>query len=420
MRRDYDGHFVLLDFGLAVQDGKCVKSSRMADGNPEYQAPEKFDSETVDTRSDVYSLGILMYEILTGRVPFKLEYDEDGKVSHRTLNNVLHQHLTATPQPILPLRKKAFEGKIPGAVYERDYPEWLDKVVMKCLSKKPEDRFADAKELWNTIISNLNDDVPDNLVIKELKNTITQLDQQYQDEKNRNVELAEEFKEIKKDNEHLLKQLSTTKVEKEKIQSLKDTISKITEQYLSEKSQKELLISQIDNISEGTVSRDSKSWKIIYRAVTGLLLCCIIGIWCYKDSQLNLVARNFTNTLLFAESQGVDGDEIHQMLDSLNNANIEYGNFSSHIPYNRQTIDSLQTVIETLHKSNGLNGSSEKISTLRKEIDDLNKQIATLKSQSKQVEYKTPPEVQKELNQLRKRNKELEGQVQRFLNSMER
>lgn len=419
MRRDYDGHFVLLDFGLAVQDGKCVKSSRMADGNPEYQAPEKFDSETVDPRSDVYSLGILMYEMLAGRVPFELEYDEDGKVSRRALNEVLNRHLIATPPPILNFRKQAFEKNHPGINYKRDYPEWLDELIMKCLSKKPEGRFADAKDLRDAIVPNLNNDDTGNFVIKELKNTITQLEQQYQDEKSRNVELAEECQEIKKDNEHLLKQLDATKVEKEKIQSLKDTISKITEQYLSEKYQKEQLSSHIDNISEGTVTRGSKNWKIICGLVTGFLLCCIIGIWYYKDSQLEFVARNLTNTLLFAESKGVAGDEINQMLDSLNNANIEFGEFSPQISYNRQTIDSLQTLIENLQKSNDPNNSSEKISKMKKEIDDLNEQIAALKSQSRQVEYKIPPEMQKDLNQLRKRNKELEGQVQRFLNSID-
>lgn len=151
MRRDYDGSFVLLDFGLAVQDGECIKSSRKSDGSPEYKAPEKFDSGEITPRSDVYSLGVLIYETLIGRPPFVLEVSSDGRVSYPSLSKICDEHHNQTPPEILPLRKAAFERQIPGAVYERDYPEWLDKVVMKCLAKDPEDRYSDAKELLDDI-----------------------------------------------------------------------------------------------------------------------------------------------------------------------------------------------------------------------------------------------------------------------------
>lgn len=147
MRREYDGSFVLLDFGLAVQDGECIKSSRKTDGHPEYMAPEKFDSGDITPRSDVYSLGVLIYEALTGRPPFILDYDSDGKVSYPALSKICNEHHNQTPPPIVLLRKSAFEKQIPGAVYERDYPEWLDNIVKKCLAKNPEDRYSDAKEL---------------------------------------------------------------------------------------------------------------------------------------------------------------------------------------------------------------------------------------------------------------------------------
>ncbi len=151
MRRDYDGRFILLDFGLAVQDGKCIKSSGKADGHPEYMAPEKFDSGDITPRSDVYSLGVLMFEVLTGRPPFILEVDKNGIASQRANAKIRNEHLSQTPPSIITLRKEAFEAQIPGAVYERDYPEWLDDVVMKCLAKNPKDRYADAKELFEDI-----------------------------------------------------------------------------------------------------------------------------------------------------------------------------------------------------------------------------------------------------------------------------
>ena len=151
MRRDYDGRFILLDFGLAVQDGKCIKSSGKADGHPEYMAPEKFDSGDITPRSDVYSLGVLMFEVLTGRPPFILEVDKNGIASQRANAKIRNEHLSQTPPSIITLRKEAFEAQIPGAVYERDYPEWLDDVVIKCLAKNPKDRYADAKELFEDI-----------------------------------------------------------------------------------------------------------------------------------------------------------------------------------------------------------------------------------------------------------------------------
>lgn len=151
MRRDYDGRFILLDFGLAVQDGKCIKSSGKADGHPEYMAPEKFDSGDITPRSDVYSLGVLIFEVLTGRPPFILEVDKNGIASQRSNAKIRNEHLSQMPPSIFTLRKEAFESQIPGAVYERDYPEWLDGVVMKCLAKKPEERYADAKELFDDI-----------------------------------------------------------------------------------------------------------------------------------------------------------------------------------------------------------------------------------------------------------------------------
>ena len=168
MRRDYDGSFVLLDFGLAVQDGECIKSSRKSDGHPEYMAPEKFDSGDITPRSDVYSLGVLIYEALTGRPPFILDYDADGKVSYPALSKICNEHHNQTPPPIVSFRKSAFEKQIPGAVYERDYPEWLDEVIKKCLAKDPMDRYADAKELQDDINRHLKEDASKNTEKKDL------------------------------------------------------------------------------------------------------------------------------------------------------------------------------------------------------------------------------------------------------------
>lgn len=151
MRCDYDGRFVLLDFGLSKQDGVFVKSCCKFDGSPEYMAPEKHTGKEITCGSDVYSLGILMFEILAGRPPFIVKVGTDGDISRPSWDKIEKQHCYETPPSIYSLRKEAFERVVPGAVYERDYPEWLDKIIMKCLSKSPKDRYTDARELLDDI-----------------------------------------------------------------------------------------------------------------------------------------------------------------------------------------------------------------------------------------------------------------------------
>ena len=146
MRRENDGSYVLLDFGLAIQNGKAVKSSALRGGALEYMSPEKFeDNSVITTQSDIYSFGILMYEALAGRVPFVL--GQDASFSGQTL--LYRQHKTAIPPSIEALRREAFEAANPGQAYKKDYPNWLEDMILKCLAKNPADRYADAKELMN-------------------------------------------------------------------------------------------------------------------------------------------------------------------------------------------------------------------------------------------------------------------------------
>ena len=146
MRRENDGSYVLLDFGLAIQNGKAVKSSALRGGALEYMAPEKFeDNSVITTQSDIYSFGILMYEALAGRVPFVL--GQGASFSDQTL--LYQQHKTGIPPEIEPLRREAFEAANPGQNYQKDYPDWLEQMIMRCLEKDPARRYTDAKELMN-------------------------------------------------------------------------------------------------------------------------------------------------------------------------------------------------------------------------------------------------------------------------------
>ena len=119
-----DGHPLLTDFGIA----KLLAETRLTRtgtsmGTPAYMSPEQAQGKPVDHRADIYALGIVLYEMLTGRLPF----ESDTPVS------LLHLHVTQEPPP---LRERAPQVS-----------KSLDRIVMRALAKDPEDRFATAGEL---------------------------------------------------------------------------------------------------------------------------------------------------------------------------------------------------------------------------------------------------------------------------------
>jgi len=119
-----DGRVVVLDFGLALVEGKSrVTSSRTTVGTVNYMAPELLLGRDADARSDLYSLGCVLYETLTGAPPFRAE--SIAAVSYAVLNQ--------DPAP-------------PGASRPEVGPE-LDRVVMRLLARDPARRPASAAAL---------------------------------------------------------------------------------------------------------------------------------------------------------------------------------------------------------------------------------------------------------------------------------
>jgi eukaryotic-like serine/threonine-protein kinase len=118
------GTVKVMDFGIA----RLIGSSRLTRtgllvGTLHYMAPEQIRGEEVDRRTDVYALGAVLYEMLTGRVPFQGSSDYA----------VLKAHVEEHPAPP--------SAAMPGL------PPWIDRAILKALAKAPAERFQTVEEL---------------------------------------------------------------------------------------------------------------------------------------------------------------------------------------------------------------------------------------------------------------------------------
>ncbi len=126
---DNEGHVYLTDFGLArlAHSGESTSSHDMMIGSPHYISPEQAKSEAVDTRTDIYSLGIVLFEMFTGRVPFSAE---------TPYGTILAQINQAPPAP------RELNPKIPAAV---------EQVILKALAKDPRQRYSSVREMMRAL-----------------------------------------------------------------------------------------------------------------------------------------------------------------------------------------------------------------------------------------------------------------------------
>ncbi len=121
---DKDGNARIMDFGIARSlQGKGITGAGVMIGTPEYMSPEQVEGKEADQRSDIYSLGIILYEMLTGRVPFEGDTPLAIAVKHKT-------EVPRDPQLV-----------------NAQIPEDLSRVVLKCLEKDKEKRYQGADEL---------------------------------------------------------------------------------------------------------------------------------------------------------------------------------------------------------------------------------------------------------------------------------
>jgi eukaryotic-like serine/threonine-protein kinase len=125
----YDGHVKLLDFGVALTDERIARTE-VGDvkGKFEYMSPEQANGEPLDRRSDIFAMGVVLYELGTGRRLFK-------RTSHtKTLDAICKE-------PVIP-PSRLVDG----------FPIPLEAVCMRALSKKPEDRYATSAEMRRDLL----------------------------------------------------------------------------------------------------------------------------------------------------------------------------------------------------------------------------------------------------------------------------
>ena len=118
-----DGHVKITDFGIARMASAAVRTQTgMVLGSPKYMSPEQVLGKPIDQRSDIFSLGVMLYEMLTGQAPFAGE----------NVNAIMYQTLNSVTAPPTMLNPKV--------------PEMANFIVAKALTKELEDRYQNARD----------------------------------------------------------------------------------------------------------------------------------------------------------------------------------------------------------------------------------------------------------------------------------
>lgn len=135
---DMQGNIRIMDFGIAVsQESKDLTESGVVVGTPKYFSPEQVEGKPLDPRSDIYSLGVILYEMVTGQVPFTGD----------TTLIIAYKHMSEVPR-----NPSEFNAQLP--------PE-LCRLIMKCMEKDPRKRYQSADEVCAALTA-IKEELPTN------------------------------------------------------------------------------------------------------------------------------------------------------------------------------------------------------------------------------------------------------------------
>ena len=152
---DAQGRAVLMDFGL-VRAGEGLGPTRSTTimGTPEYMAPEQILGQVIDRRTDIYALGVVVYELLSGKTPF----------SHTTPLATAYAHVHEAPSPLRSINKAI--------------PQSIEAVVLKALAKDPAARYQSAGDLARDFSQGISGTMPAGLAASPIATVISGTTQQ--------------------------------------------------------------------------------------------------------------------------------------------------------------------------------------------------------------------------------------------------
>lgn len=407
IRRE-DGSYVLLDFGLAIEGDSVVRSSRRKNGAPEFKAPEKWENDSIlTTQSDIYSFGVVLYEYLAGRVPFLFDKKNSNPVEAEYLLGKAHKE--QQPASIFDLRKAAFEHSHPGETYEKDYPEWLEMLIMKCLSKSTKDRFKNGKELYSFVLEYTNNEADTQIEdlrreivslqnkitslekatpipSKEVDKLVTDLQEQLKDVLLSKSSLEQKVKKIQSENTSLKKQQKLYDEVNVECNELRDKIETLECRLKETEAELENATNKLSNLARenkalqednaklrNNTSRSSgKVWRIL--SVLLFISTCIIAIL-YMNKPTYVGSSDVIAVEVDDGAyEGFSSSKIKSLIserDSLINILNSKSQINTPIKNDDRIINQLKGDIQK---------KEEQIATLNIRIDELNQEVSTLKS----------------------------------------
>lgn len=154
-----ENHVKIMDFGIARDLESATTTTAAPIGTFAYMSPEQIESKSLDHRTDIYSLGVILYEMAVGQHPFQAQ----------GVPALLHKHVYEEPR-----RPRMVDPLV---------PEFLDAAIVKCLQKSPDDRFQSMHELEESLTGGKRSVAPSNLLPLGSTPAATQLGQMLEESK---------------------------------------------------------------------------------------------------------------------------------------------------------------------------------------------------------------------------------------------